>query len=136
MHLAGLDAHAIRRSDGGGSPAWPFPDILPVSRGRLLCPRQGRQVGDGLQAHPLAVSDANPAEDNRERQGQDDESHGLDGPRSFLVGTVAGTPIRDRLTSVHSHTPTWRSRRHGRSPSSMVVTEHLATPPTQPAAPR
>ena len=25
---------------------------------------------------------------------------------------------------------------HGRAPSSMVVTEHRATPPTQPAAPR
>ena len=69
------------------------------------------------------------------REREDDQGHGVDGARSFLAATVAGTPIRDS-PSRHSCTRGCRFKRHGRSPSSMVVTEHRATPPTQPAAPR
>ena len=135
-HLAGLNTRAIRRSDGGGCPAGPFPHVLPCGGGGLLCPSQGRQVRDGLQAHPLAVGDADPAEDRRKRDGQDNETHGVDGPGTLLAGTFAGTPVRDRLTSRHSCTRNCRSKHHGRPLSSMVVTEHRAMPPTQPAAPR
>lgn len=135
-HLAGLNTGAIRCSDGGGCPAGPFPHVLPCGGGGLLCPSQGRQVGDSLQAHPLAVGDADPAEDRRERDGQDNETYGVDGPGTLLAGTFAGTPVRNRLTSRHSCTRNCRSKHHGRSLSSMVVTEHRAMPPTQPAAPR
>lgn len=136
VHLAGLNTHTICCSDGGGCPAGPFPHVLPCGGGGLLRPSQGRQVGDGLQAYPLAVGDADPTEDHREGEGQGNEPHGIDGPGTFLAGTFAGTPILKRPTSRHSCTRSCRSKRHGRSPSSMVVTEHRAMPPTQPAAPR
>ena len=135
MYLAGLNTRAIRCSDRGGCLARPLPHILPASRGRLLCPSQGRQVGDSLQAHPLAVGDADPAEDHGERRGHDNESHGIDSPGTFLAGTFTGTPIRDRPTSRHGWALDCPLTHHGRSPSSMVVTEHRATPPTQPTAP-
>ena len=135
-HLAGLDVHTIRASDDGGSHAGPLPHVLPCGGGGLLRPSQGRQVGDGLQMYPLAMSDTNPAEDHRERKSENNQTHRVDGPGSFLAGTVAGAPIHDRPTSGHSRAPGYPFMRHGRFPSSMVVTVQRAMPPIQPAAPR
>ena len=86
--------------------------------------------------HSLPESTPNPTEDHREREGQDNEPHGIDGPGTFLAGTFADAPKRDRHTSGHSHAPSYPFMRHGRFPSSMVVTVQRAMPPIQPAAPR
>ncbi len=86
--------------------------------------------------HPLAMSDTNPAEDHRERERKNNQTHRVDRSGSFLAGTVAGAPIHDRPTSGHSRASSYPYMRHGRFPSSMVVTVQRAMPPIQPAAPR
>lgn len=128
--------HTIRASDDGGSRAGPLPHVLPCSGGGLLRPSQGRQVGDGLQAYPLAVGDAKPTEDHRERERENNQPHRVDCSGSFLVGTFTDAPKRDRPTSGHSRASSYPFMRHGRFPSSMVVTVQRAMPPIQPAAPR
>ena len=82
-----------------------------------------------------AVADC-PAEDHRERERENNQPHRVDRSGSFLVGTFADAPKRERPTSGHSRASSYPFMRHGRFPSSMVVTVQRATPPIQPAAPR
>ena len=86
--------------------------------------------------HSLTMSDTNPTEDHRERERKNNQTHRVDGPGSFLAGTGADASNRDRTTSGRSRAPSYPFIRHGRFPSSMVVTVQRAMPPIQPAAPR
>ena len=74
-----------------------------------------------------------PAGAHREREREDDQGHGVDGARSFLSGerTEIARALGIGIGGVRH--PLFVN--HGSAPSSIVVTEHRATPPTQPTAP-
>lgn len=108
-------ARATEEADAHGR----SPNVFPGCGGRLLRPRQGRHVGDGLQSHGGAARRADATEGHRQEYAQDDHGQAVDGSRSFLARAQAR-----------------RRGSHGRFPSSIVVTVQRATPPDQPNTPR